>query len=137
MDQKVVKLDLDLYSRVTKLAKDKDVSIPEALRMLLAEKNPKAPESPGEVKKEEIFDFGKLLKKEFIAKAFIGGFFCKPCYQKNLKEMSWFANKEVELRRDEVEAHFKELHPELLEKSGIVPKGEVPAKKEAPAKKAT
>lgn len=131
MDQKVVKLDSDLYAKVTKLAKNKDISIPEALRVLLAEKNPKAPESIGEVKQEEIFDFGKLLQKKLIEPAFVGGFFCRPCYQNNLKEKSWWENKEVELRRDQVEGHFKALHPEVLEKLGMVPKKEEPTKKAA------
>ena len=116
MGQRIVRIDEDLYNQVVGLAKDKDIAISDALRLMLTEKQ----QIPGELKKEEVFDLGKLLEREYIKPAFIGDFYCKPCYRENLKTKSWWESKEVELQRDEVGLHFKKFHPEVLEKLNIV-----------------
>ena len=118
MDTKLMRVSENLYNIVGKLAKEKDINYTEALELLVAEKQ----DIPAP-KKEEVFDLGILKEQHFIYQEFLSSkeeYVCAVCMDKARKKYPFLLThertKHCYLRgRKEVENHFKEKHPEVLE----------------------
>lgn len=116
MKTRIMRVDDDVYELVAKLAKEKGVSYTEALKLLINEKQ----NLPG-IKKDEVFNLGILENQHFVYKELLGEeFVCAICMEQARKKhpflLTYERTKYCYMRgRDEVENHFREKHPEVVE----------------------
>ena len=116
MQTKILRVSDDVYKMVAKVAREKAITFTESLELLLREKQ----DLPG-TRKEEIFNLGVLQEQHFVYQEFIGEeYVCADCMEAARKKYPFLLThtrtRHCYMRgRDEVEKHFKEKHPDVIE----------------------